>query len=95
MKHSTVIQDKNIIKKVTGKEVNNPTACCFYTNKEVVALMLTWDKGNKRNKTDLITVCCFETFGEIDTKYIDEIDKLNNHNINKKDLIDYLDKAVN
>ena len=57
--------------------------------------MLTWDKGNKRNKTELITVCCFETFGEIDTKYFDEIDKLNNHNINKKDLIDYLDKAVN
>jgi hypothetical protein len=92
VKHSTVIEDKNIIKKVTGGEVINPTDCCSNTNKKVVALMLTWDKGNKRNKTELITVCCFETFGSIDTKYFDEIDKLNNHNINKKDLVDYLDE---
>tara|TARA_B100001250_G_scaffold146162_1_gene125149 strand:+ start:4896 stop:5180 length:285 start_codon:yes stop_codon:yes gene_type:complete len=93
MKHSTVIDDKNIIKKVTGKEVVNPTDCCNNTNEDVLVLILSWDKGYKRNKTSLTTVCCFTSFGEIDTKYFDEIDKLNNHNLNKLDLIDYLDKV--
>jgi hypothetical protein len=91
MKQSTVIEDKNIIKKVTGKEVNNPTDCCSDPIKKVVALMLSWYKGLKRDRTELITVCCFKTFGLIDTKYFDEIDRLNNYNFNKKDLIDYLD----
>ena len=95
MKQSTVIDDKTIIKKVTGIEVVNPTDCCNDPNRDVLVLILSWDRGYKRNKTSLTTVCCLSRFGEIDTKYFDEIDKLNNHNINKKDLIDYLDKAVN
>ena len=92
MIHSTVIEDKNIIKKATGKEVVNPTDCCYKPNEKVVVLILHWDRGNQRNKASLTTVCCFESFGEIDKRYFWYIDKLNNNNINKKDLIDYLDE---
>jgi len=86
MIHSQVAE-KGLIEEVAGIQIDN-RFCCQDPQSEVFALLISWVKGYRRNTTAVKSVCCLRTVNEVQTKFFDPIEEVNNHNM---DLVDYID----
>lgn len=86
MIHSQVAE-KGLIEEVAGIQIDN-RFCCQDPQSKVFALMIYWINGDRSNTTVVKSVCCLRTVNQVQTKFFDPIEEVNNHNM---DLVDYID----